>query len=448
MEASIIVEGSRKRQFSEFSATPIVVPTLEFIPESTSQGQIGDRWLKSIASTYKIHQAVYLPNYLDYTAHQRGQATRKVGVIGDSHDEAAPPARSIESQDIHDVFARLNQKDKDSFCIENEGASVSSPVFLRESSIGGSNLGDSCNVGYCSFLVQSPESLSELLGRIPVASLRDESLCTSKPHSVISSTTISKDSSPSSPCSCCRCWDYDPCLWIFFGRNRPVKCDDEIPNKDLQGRPEHTDSISHDGTWHYQLSGTKRWILRPTRQLVNQFHGNLYHDEMLSSTTPPIIIECRPGDVLLVNTRLWHHQTILPSQPCPSISYARDFWMSRRRDSQQTTEDDPVLGKQSVEINVDDGRNMKNVDGVYAIDDIDEGTILFKESDMPDCELHRSATNPNCQVVDLDDGTQAVVSTRKIIAGEFFCTPESSDEEEEEYEVDDSDNNDQCRVCP
>ncbi len=122
--------------------------------------------------------------------------------------------------------------------------------------------------------------------------------------------------------------------------------------------------------------------------------------------------------------------------------------MSRRRDSQQTTEDDPVLGKQSVEINVDDGRNMKNVDGVYAIDDIDEGTILFKESDMPDCELHRSATNPNCQVVDLDDGTQAVVSTRKIIAGEFFCTPESSDEEEEEYEVDDSDNNDQCRVCP
>jgi hypothetical protein len=76
---------------------------------------------------------------------------------------------------------------------------------------------------------------------------------------------------------------------------------------------------------------------------------------------------------------------------------------------------------------------MTNVDGLYATNDIEEGTIVFKEADMPDCELHRSKDNPNCQVVELNDGSGvcAVVSLRPIAAGEFFCVPESSDEYEE-----------------
>ena len=85
---------------------------------------------------------------------------------------------------------------------------------------------------------------------------------------------------------------------------------------------------------------------------------------------------------------------------------------------------------------------MSNVDGLYATTDIDTETILFREDTMPDCTLHRSNINPNCkvvQVLDEETGTElcAVISSRKIIAGEFFCIPESdteSDEEEGEEE--------------
>jgi hypothetical protein len=40
-------------------------------------------------------------------------------------------------------------------------------------------------------------------------------------------------------------------------------------------------------------------------------------------------------------------------------------------------------------------------------------------------------TDPNCEVVELEDGTSAIVSIRDIAAGEFFCTAESDDEDGE-----------------
>ena len=59
---------------------------------------------------------------------------------------------------------------------------------------------------------------------------------------------------------------------------------------------------------------------------------------------------------------------------------------------------------------------------------------------MPDGELHRSATAPNCEVVELEDGTNAVVTTKDVACGDFFCLPESDSEgeegdDEEEIEV-------------
>jgi hypothetical protein len=78
-------------------------------------------------------------------------------------------------------------------------------------------------------------------------------------------------------------------------------------------------------------------------------------------------------------------------------------------------------------------------DGLYATDDIAAGTIIFRESDMPDCELHRSSESPNCEVAELEDGTDAVVSSRAIVAGEFFCIAESDDEDDEEEDDEGSD---------
>jgi hypothetical protein len=139
-----------------------------------------------------------------------------------------------------------------------------------------------------------------------------------------------------------------------------------------------------------------------------------------------IHVDCQVGDVIVVNTRLWFHQTMIPAQDEPSVSYARDFWTDEtkgRHNSQSAT----------------GATSMTNVDGLYATNDIEAGSIIFRESDMPDCEVHRSRTNPNCEVVELEDGENAIVSICPIAAGDFFCLPESSDEEEGEEceEIDD-----------
>ena len=84
---------------------------------------------------------------------------------------------------------------------------------------------------------------------------------------------------------------------------------------------------------------------------------------------------------------------------------------------------------------------MSNVDATYATNDIEEGDIIFTEDTLPDGELGRSE-NPNCQVVELEDGTQAVVAVREIKSGEFLCVADSDaeesgvEEEEEEAEED------------
>ena len=196
-------------------------------------------------------------------------------------------------------------------------------------------------------------------------------------------------------------------MWFFFGRN-------PIGNVNMDGRPEHTDAISHSGTWHYQLSGCKRWLVRPTTDLIKQ---HTYLDESSART---FCADCKEGDVLMINTRLWFHQTVIPPQRTPSVSYARDFRLINIGKKQST----------SMPAN-DESCTMTNVDGIYATADISLGTIIFTEGDMPDCELHRSSTDPNCEVVELEDGTKALIASRPISSGEFFCVPESSDDEED-----------------
>lgn len=82
---------------------------------------------------------------------------------------------------------------------------------------------------------------------------------------------------------------------------------------------------------------------------------------------------------------------------------------------------------------------MSNVDGLYATSDIEAGVIIFTQESMPDCSLHRS-DNPNCEIVETEEGQMAVVSARNIKSGEFFCVANSDDEssnsEEEEQDED------------
>ena len=364
----------------------------------------------AIAKVFEKYQAIYLPQYF-YDSNDKIKSKN-------GKDD-----KIFRWKDLSDIFENLNDSDKESFCIENETSSESFAKDGDETGIGSSFLkakNSDNRTGYCSFMIQNDkEALSSLLNTLPV---KDPVTATSKPDRDASSD---------------QGWGYEPCLWIFFGRNNSVD------GKDLDGRPEHTDQISHDGTWHYQLSGTKRWLLRPTPQLLrswkhdtnaiaqNREDNQANRDESTNENRAEketeiepeqMSINCRQGDVLIVNTRLWRHQTILPPQNEPSVSYARDFWINK--DKMEINKGDAGAEKGA----------MTNVDGLYAMDDVEEDTVIFREDDMPDCEMHRSseADKANCKIVELEDGLHAVVSSKFIRAGDFFCIPESSDEEEED----------------
>ena len=214
------------------------------------------------------------------------------------------------------------------------------------------------------------------------------------------------DSSPSG-------WLYEDALWWFVGSN---------PNNeyDLKGRPEHTDAISHDATFHYQLSGCKTWLIRPNHDENNKTRTKMQQ--------PHYAIHCQQGDVLLIDTKAWFHQTILPPQDAPSISYARDVYMRKCGTTTAST------AASATTTNTTTATTLCNMEGVYATSDISPGTIVLEESDMPDCCLHRSPT-PNCQVVELgDDGSssRALLAIEPIAAGDFFTVAESSSDEEED----------------
>ncbi|GKZ00310.1 hypothetical protein MPSEU_000983900 [Mayamaea pseudoterrestris] len=278
---------------------------------------------------------------------------------------------AISWQNLALIYDTINADDQATWCVEtkeDDSMEVSPATFL-------SGNGDAVRA-YCSFLVQNDKTvLEDTLARLPVQEIDCLQDCT-----------------------------YEDALWFFFGRNPRVK-----GALNLSGRSEHTDSVSHDGTWHYQLSGSKIWELRASSCMKRHLdqHFACGWDE-----SKRLVVKVEQGDVLVINTRLWFHQTIIPPQRVPSVSYARDFCFDNNASDKMNS------------------THMTNVDGMYATSDIEEGTILFREADMPSCELHRATNDAdaNCDVVELEDGTSAVVSTRKIAAGEFFSVPESDDE--------------------
>mmetsp|Transcript_31705 Transcript_31705/g.85938 ORF Transcript_31705/g.85938 Transcript_31705/m.85938 type:complete len:265 (-) Transcript_31705:10-804(-) len=179
-------------------------------------------------------------------------------------------------------------------------------------------------------------------------------------------------------------------VWVFFGQNPRAR--------PMPGRPEHTDAIAHSGTWHLQLRGSKVWALRPTTEL-RRVARHL-------RSAGRILVRCREGDVLCVNTRLWWHSTYIPGRCNLSLSIARDIWL----DGTKPTPSD-----------------MTNVDGHYATRSIPEGTVIFTEEDVPDLQLPRSR-KANCALAEGSNGELLVVASRKIASREWFSLPETDDE--------------------
>ena len=244
---------------------------------------------------------------------------------------------------IRETYESASPRDKNSWNAENEGknncASSKSPSeFLsptsnprpssRNSSTSNWNNengnenekegfeNNENNDGYCSFVLQddSNNSVARFTERVESLVTKhyggtiDSSKWNMLPHSLLltNTNTATKKHEKIIP----PLLTLAPHYWIFVGSS----------SEWLSGRREHTDSIDHDGTFHHQLLGGKLWKLRPTlelREICDQEHDMALLDKY------EVLVE--EGDVFVINTKLWWHQTEIP--PGCSVSYARDLYL-------------------------------------------------------------------------------------------------------------------------
>ena len=168
---------------------------------------------------------------------------------------------------------------------------------------------------YASFVVQPSGGTAQLdafLATMPLAEL---------PACFASSRAARASSAPSARDAVA----HANAVWVFFGR--------VAGREPLPGRPEHTDAVEHDGTWHLQCAGRKVWHLRPTDALVARWRGGGGGDSGGGGggtrrrrrggggggggggddgRALGARVETEAGDVLVVNTRLWWHRTEIP----------------------------------------------------------------------------------------------------------------------------------------
>ena len=260
---------------------------------------------------------------------------------------------------IHQTYESSSPQDKKSWNVENEGndklASSTSPSkFLlsnmnpisNNSTKEHENKSDKGNLdnsdGYCSFILQddSDKAVSSFTDRveslltkdnIEIPNVLEENML---PHSMLFNCTDKKafdgckGTTETHGQSNTPLLTIAPHYWIFVGRNHHSK-------NGLSGRREHTDSIEHDGTFHHQLLGGKLWKLRPTlelREICDQ-----QHDMALFDSYEVLVKE---GDVFVINTRLWWHQTEIPTGW--SVSYARDLYLGC---AERNLESEPTKGE-------------------------------------------------------------------------------------------------------
>ena len=286
---------------------------------------------------------------------------------------------------LQQTFQSVSPKDQESWCVEtaadNETNSCIKPTeFLRPS------INNEHQDGYCSFILQDDKkhtlsTFTDSIGEpiFPILKQQDDS---SDSNSQI------QTSRP---------------IWIFVGRNSSKKTP-------LEGRSEHTDNIQHDGTVHYQVSGTKTWYIRPTQELRDQCISN---NVILEDSYKVTLSE---GDRIVINTRLWWHRTEIPPQQDNgdnvSISYAQDIYLDGRKVPAEETEEEV----------------MSNVEGAWAVGFIPNGTELLTDSssveELPMQRTHDS-DKANCKLVIVSKAGEApvqraVVTLRDIQESEFF----------------------------
>lgn len=185
----------------------------------------------------------------------------KYRVVHLSNVSKARSEDTLSWKDLAQVFASLSPEDKRSWCVETDNGTGTTELAPEAFLVPRRTR----HRAYCSFLVQKDlQAYGKTESRLPVAELPNVQ------------------------------WSYEPALWMFFGRN-------PSGSKELPGRPDHTDSISADGTWHFQLSGTKTWNIRPSDELLRHMSSNLEPPDFRRwSASSKVEVKCQQGDVLII----------------------------------------------------------------------------------------------------------------------------------------------------
>ena len=149
------------------------------------------------------------------------------------------------------------------------------------------------------------------------------------------------------------------------GEEKEEEEEEEERSHPIMGRGEHTDDVHpYDGTWHCQIRGTKTWYVRPLdhhpvwqgRPPKLAGKPGAFGGASESTGCVPDVefgegeeggqgeeegsddgldvarlrIKVEQGDVLVINTKAWYHQTHIEVQPGEdglSCSFARDWYI-------------------------------------------------------------------------------------------------------------------------
>lgn len=389
---------------------------IEYLPTFT-----GFATPEEFREAYDAVQCVCFKQVVNSSIHSPARKKRKRSSASSSssthHDH-----RLAFLNTILDTFNSATCKDQASWCIENNeilkmnnNNSSTSPTTTTPL-LASAFLSQSCTQnGYCSFVLQddSTQSITKFTENhveYPTMPLNGDddsnsSLLSEDNHNIFISQPY----------------------WLFVGRNNSAN--------PMRGRSEHTDSIHHDGTFHHQVVGRKTWKIRPTDELRTMC------DEMDLALLDCYVHTVEEGDVFVMNTRLWWHQTEIPgvssvagteggggggeqSGAGLSISYARDIYLDGKSQPKQGEEQE----------------YMSSIDGAWATGHIPKGTILFTEKDPP-MSRSKEKEKANCEMFEIDDSDEdegrvqlAVVTSKDIKEGEFFILLDNSDRKSEEEE--------------
>ena len=229
--------------------------------------------------------------------------------------------------------------------------------------------------------------------------------------------------------------------WVFVGKRST--------SESFAGRSEHVDRILHDGTYHLQCAGQKIWSIRPDWKFRKESQPPTNKQELPSNSAwrtedGGIEIVCNPGDLILVNTKMWAHRTTIPkveeedNHSNMSISIARDFYLTKEnggKDEKKRPHDKSHDTSNNFE--------MGNVDTLFSTRSIKKGEVVFNEAEFAVVASSGtglamcSPNDANVDVVRLESsGEVVIIALRDIQVDEIIMLADPNYQEEIETEPD------------